>query len=493
MAGLLSNLRLALFGPAMREPRRLSRVPVVRARYDAAQTNDDNTRHWACSDSLGPNAANSAAIRKTLRNRARYEYANNSYCKGIVRTLAFDLIGTGPRPQVLTGKRDLDAAVESAWQSWAKAVRLADILITASQAKTRDGEAFALLATRAGLANPVKLWLRLIEAEQVTTPDVNMTGMDVDGITLDAQGEPASYVVLRGHPGESSTQWAGLEYDTYPAARVLHIFRVDRPGQYRGVPEITPALPLFAQLRRYTLAVIAAAETAADFAAVLESEAPADGADPVEPMDVVELEKRMITTMPAGWKLGQVKTEQPATTYAQFKAEILNEIARCLSMPYNVAACNSASYNYASGRLDHQTYAKAIGTERESWARKALDPVWAAWYAEARLAVPEIVAFDPPPTLAVEWMWDGGEHVDPSKEASAQATRLASGTTTLPAEYAKQGQDWEAAMERGAKALGLTLEEYQRLIVLKTFGPATEPADDPDMDPEESDLDEDAE
>ena len=43
-----------------------------------------------------------------------------------------------------------------------------------------------------------------------------------------------------------------------------------------------------------------------------------------------------------------------------FKKEILNEIARCLGMPYNISAGNSSGYNYASGRLDHQTYFKAV-------------------------------------------------------------------------------------------------------------------------------------
>ena len=47
--------------------------------------------------------------------------------------------------------------------------------------------------------------------------------------------------------------------DVIDANAVIHWFRADRPGQHRGVPEITPALPLFAQLRRYTLAVLGAA------------------------------------------------------------------------------------------------------------------------------------------------------------------------------------------------------------------------------------------
>ena len=53
---------------------------------------------------------------------------------------------------------------------------------------------------------------------------------------------------------------------------------------------------------------------------------------------------------------GVCTVQKPSTTYAEFKKELLNEIARCLNMPFNVAAGNSSGYNYASGRLDHQTY-----------------------------------------------------------------------------------------------------------------------------------------
>ena len=104
-----------------------------------------------------------------------------------------------------------------------------------------------------------------------------------------------------------------------------------------------PALPLFAQLRRFTLAVLAAAETAADFAGILYTDAPANGeADAAEPFEPIELEKRALLTMPGGWKMSQMEAQQPSTTYAEFKHELLNEIARCLNMPYNIAAANSS-------------------------------------------------------------------------------------------------------------------------------------------------------
>jgi len=89
---------------------------------------------------------------------------------------------------------------------------------------------------------------------------------------------------------------------------MIHIFRQERPGQHRGVPEITPALPLFAQLRRYTLAVLSAAETAADLAGILYTDTPPGGeTEDIEPLDTIELQRGMLMTMPGGWKMGQVQ------------------------------------------------------------------------------------------------------------------------------------------------------------------------------------------
>ena len=80
---------------------------VVRARYDAAQTTAENARHWAMADALSADGAASADVRRKLRQRARYEVANNSYAKGIVLTIANDCIGTGPRLQLLTDDPDV--------------------------------------------------------------------------------------------------------------------------------------------------------------------------------------------------------------------------------------------------------------------------------------------------------------------------------------------------------------------------------------------------
>ena len=434
-----------------------STVRVVRARYDAAVTTDDNRRHWANADGLSPNASNSAEIRRILRNRARYETANNSYARGIVLTLAHDIVGTGPRLQMLTTDADANRRIEHAFMIWARSINLAEKLRTMRMARATDGESFAVLTTNPRLSTDVQLDLRLIEADQVTTPDLDrLSTSAVDGIVFDGAGNPVEYHILRSHPGDGFYS-ARSDYERIDASAVIHWYRTDRPGQTRGIPDIMPALPLFAQLRRFTLAVLAAAETAADFAGILYTDAPANGeADAAEPFEPIELEKRALVTMPGGWRMAQIQAEQPTTTYKEFKQELLNEIARCLNMPLNIALCNSSQYNYSSGRLDHQTYYKAIRVDQSHLERVVLDRLLAAWLDEATL-VPDLLpsGLGPFAQWPHQWFWDGHEHVDPAKEANAQATRLESHTTTLADEYAKRGQDWEVQLRQRAKEVAL--------------------------------------
>ena len=160
--------------------------------------------------------------------------------------------------------------------------------------------------------------------------------------------------------------------------------------------------------------------------------------------------------------MSQVDPKQPVTTYGEFKHEVLNEIARCLNIPYNIAAGNSSGYNYASGRLDHQTYYKALKVDRAFTEETVLDPILERWLREWMLVRRKTID---PCDCGHVWFWDGHEHVDPSKEATAQDVRLRNRTTNLAIEYAKQGKDWESELRQCAKEkklmdeLGISIEE----------------------------------
>lgn len=459
---------------------------IVRAAVDAARTTDQNRRHWANADGLGPNAALSSEIRRVVRERARYEAANNSYARGITRTFSGDVVGTGPRLQMLTDNPALNSRIEAAFSAWSRAIGLGSILRTMHLGKVVDGEAFAKLTTNPGVGHPVTLDVQPIEPEQVASPlGLVPNRLEVDGIIFDGNSNPIEYRVLDVHPGDSASLVGATKATSVPAARMLHLFRVDRAGQRRGLSEISSALPLFAQLRRYTLAVLAAAETAARFAGVLQTDSPAEGADDVEPLDAIELEANMLLTLPGGWKMGQVESEQPTTTYGEFKRELINEAARCLGMPFGIAAADSSKYNYASGRLDHQGYWKTLHIERQALEAAVLDRILAEWLREARIALELRGLVADSMDVAHAWFWPGHEHVDPVKEAAAQATRLASHTTTLAAEYARQGLDWEQSLRQRSKEL-----ELMRELGLSVAAP---PADKPDEDEDDDKVEEEEE
>ena len=463
---------------------------VVRAKYDAAQTNEENRRHWANADGLSADAAASPEVRRTLRNRARYEVANNSYARGIVLTLANDTIGTGPRLQMLTADNEANNLIEREFMRWARAVDLPERLRSMRMARAESGEVFTIMHTNPAVDSPVQLDLRLIEADQVSTPHLfQLEDRIVDGILFDRFGNPVEYHVLRKHPGDSGAWAPSLsDYDAVPAELVIHLLRSERPGQSRGIPELTPALPLFALLRRYRLAVLTAAETAANFALPIYTDSPPGGeADPLEPMDVFEMERGMGMVLPQGWKPAQIKAEHPSTNHVEFIESVLAEIARCLNMPFNIAAGNSSGYNYASGRLDHQTYYKAIRVDQAHIAQVVLDRIFKAWIDEAVLIegyLPQWMRSRDRLPLDHQWFWDGFEHVDPAKEANAQATRLSSHTTTLAIEYAKQGRDWETELRQRAREKAL-MKELGLDEVAPSAGSTTQPASTRDEDDEE--------
>ena len=428
----------------------------VSARFDAAQTTKDNIRHWSMADYCSADQEARPEIRRILRQRSRYEIANNSYAKGLVQMLANDTIGTGPRIQLLTEDEAYNEEIEAEFMQWSEAVKLPQKLRMMRIARCQDGEAFGVLATNPKVRHCVKMDLILVEADRVSG-ELRLIEDDnsVDGITYDQWGNPVNYRVLKYHPGD--LRFTTAEEALYiPAEYMLHIFRPDRPELHRGIPELSAALPLFAQLRRYNLAVLSAAEAAADFAAILYTDAPPDGeAANVPPMDALELERNMMLTVPAGWKMAQLDAKQPTANHGEFVKIILSEIARCAVSTYGSVSGDFSGHNYASGRLDNQLYHKNILVDRSFWEAEVLNHIFYMWYREYSLLRRNFRELQTPRHA---WFWDGFVHVDPTKEATAQEIRLANNTTTLAAECAKDGRDYMSVLRQRAKEIKLMKE-----------------------------------
>ena len=435
--------------------RRTSTERDVRARYDAAQVSEETRRQFSEVDWLSARAANSPDVRQRLRDRCRYEVSNNSWAAGVADALADFMVGDGPKLQMLSTDRALNKLIESEFTQWAEAVCLADKCWLLRRVRAVDGEAFIFLEDDPDL-EPVTLDLRTYEAEQIATPYFYpLDPLRVDGIELNELRKPAYYHLLYEHPGDSFN-WSGLfRFERVPAKLVVHWFRATRAGQYRGIPEFTPSLQLFSDLRRYRQATIAAAETAADFAAVLYTENPPDIDDPEqkEPglWDKVAISRRMLTTVPAGWKMSQFKAEQPATGHPEFVRTCLTELATGHSTTYEIASGDYSNVNYSSGRLGLQRFQRAISIDRCRMERTCLNPILRQWLAEAvaiRL-IPNIT------TKSEEWLhrwlWPASEMIDPLKEAKAEQIDLENYGTTFSEMCARDGVDRDARLAEIAR------------------------------------------
>lgn len=443
---------------------------VQATRYDALDS-VDLVDYWRKTDSRSVDASLDPETRRRLRERARYEIANNSYALGAALAISNAVVGNGARIQVLLDDKELRKRIEWDFTEWQEERRLAEKLRAMRFAKFQDGEAFAVLYTNPR-GHAVQLDVAPIDCERVCAEYNGLAPNNIDGIILDQYGNPVSYRVMTSHPGDDFHKDEAV---VYPASSVLHWYRRTAPEQHRGAPEIAASLNLFALLRRYTLAVVAAAETAADIAAYLKTDATADMGEYGAPFETMDIERNTITTLPQGYEISQLRAEQPTTTYGDFKREILGEIGRSLQLPVNVITGNSSGYNYASGRLDHQEYQKAIRLEQSTLGVAVMTPIFRRWLEEWALIYEPSLKGVPVP---VQWYFDGFEHVDPAKEANAQATRLATGLTNLSIEYGKQGRDWEDALEQYYAERAASRAMAERYGVRDVFENRTEQSHD---------------
>jgi hypothetical protein len=191
--------------------------------------------------------------------------------------------------------------------------------------------------------------------------------------------------------------------------------------------------------------VLGAAEAAADFAGILYTDAPANGeADSVGHWITSNWSATCSLPCRADGRWGN-STRNSRRDLRRVQTRDFKRDCPLFEYAYNIAAGNSSGYNYASGRLDHQTYFKSIRVDQSFTASAVLDRIFRAWLREYRLAkVIEIDQLEIPHT----WFWDGVEHVDPQKEATAQETRLRNRTTTLPQNTQNRAKDWETSFTR---------------------------------------------
>jgi len=446
--------------PAGNEPMGRRRTQRQRSALEAGETDRLNSRHWALADKDTPINTILAAYLPIVRARASYEAINNANVEGVINTHAGDVVGeSGPVLQVESDNDKYNDALEHVWSQWwarpdrAGVLSGVDMLTLDVEMMWQTGEFFEQEVTDADAEGPVKLRLRSIHGRRCYTPIAKMGDESITlGIKRDRFGKPLEYYIETALEGESLRS-LNLAPQPIRAGDIIHGFKVREPDQARGVPWLASSLQAIADLRDYDVQVMDAARAAADMAVLLYTKNP--DADYHEVSETVEIERRMMTTLPPLYEAQQLTPQQPANTYRDFRAERLRELGRPVGMPLMMVQLDSRNHNFSSARFDSRVYTRAL-CKLQNWlvnVKLARNVRAVAREAELARAIPKR-----PERVRQVWTWPRLPDVDPQKEEKAVTERLKNETTTLQVECARKNVNWEDVLKQRAKEAQLRKE-----------------------------------
>lgn len=451
------------------------------ARFDNARNTPDTASQFRNADSLAMTAALSPEVRRTVRDRARYVVYNCSYAWGMLDTYSADVVGpwlsiSFPSDAVAENLRD---AISAAFDAWASKAGFWEKLKTIVRAKTIDGEAFAIFYTDPTIVdetNGVTLNIALIECDRVESWTRNLAREnEIDGIRFDRFHHPVEYRILKYHPGDyrSIKNIKSGAGEWVKAENVIHYFEILRPEQVRGVSDLVSALDIPADQKSYRSSVTTSAINAASVSGVLSTDNVPECFDDedvsigrcameVKPNTTFQTQRGTLVTLPEGWHLQQLTAEQPTSLYPEFTRSLIAEMARCLSMPVNIAMCDSSQHNFASAKLDHKTYGDKIMTVRSTLVTKVLDRVFSKWLEEYAVRN-NLDAKTIAGLRSTEWLFTERASSDVLKDASADNTRLGNATVSYAALYAKDGKDWKREVAQALAERAFILAKWREV------------------------------
>lgn len=369
------------FVRGMRRELNAARTPMGYA--DATTNGPDYGNHFAGAVPGSANLLLNRSERSLVRQRVRRELLNSSYLRGLIDTHVYSVIGRVPRVRIsaehaeMTEKHAKEA--QDFVTQWMKKIMFGDISRQMLESRKIDGEDTSIIRTKSNLWFPVKMAIRRLDCDQLTSNPYNMDTEDeekeVDGIILE-DGDPVAYRFLRRHPQSLSHQFDPTDFMEIPEQYVLHYFRELRVGQRRGMSEVAPCLLPSAAMRRYTMAVVKNAEVAANLTGVMYTDEINDDDSPMAvPYESVGIEQNMLMALPDGYKMAQMKAEQPMAIYPEFKRELIGESARGIGVSTNSAMGDSSDSSYSSAKFDRILEFLVVSIERHDFSENVIDRV----------------------------------------------------------------------------------------------------------------------
>lgn len=332
--------------------------------YEAAQ-GSRRTSNWyrTISDA---NVANGPAI-GALRELSRDLRRNNGWARRGVQTIVNNTIGWGILPKPGDRSRARSEQALAIWNAWAGStacdfdgrLNFYGLQRLAMECLVESGEVVILRQPAAavdGLSIPMRL--QVLEPDYIDHNQNGIVGPGggpiINGVEFDQFGRRVAYWLYTSHPGGLRLATTTFSPQRVPAERVLHIYRVDRPGQVRGMPWLASAITRLKDFDDFEDAELMQQKVAACFGAFVTDldggaaplGVPSTGNDGQQ---VDQLEPGHIEYLPPGKSVSFATP--PPTSNSGFSTRTLRRIAAGLGVTYEDLTGDYSQVNFSSARM----------------------------------------------------------------------------------------------------------------------------------------------
>jgi lambda family phage portal protein len=473
--GLIDRVMLPL-APAFVLGRMQSRaaIELMQRHYEAAQ-GGRRTDGWKRT-SRDANAAVGPAL-SILRNHARDLARNNAYGKRGKLIIGNHGVGWGIYAKPINaGARSLKNA-RAGFNEWAESTacdfeglhNLYGLQRLALETIAESGEVL-IRRRRRPLSErlPIPLQLQVLEPDYLDTHKDGLKGTAggkiVLGVEFDAAGRRVAYWLYPDHPGATgllSVRATGVS-QRVPAEEIIHLYRVDRPGQVRGVTWYAPVIVTLKDHDEFQDATLMRQKIAACFAGIVTDVGGAgvpvvgkpNSRDPL----IEGIEPGMIAHLPPGKSIEF--TEPPGLSdHASFNNDVLARVAMGLSVTVEDLTGDYRNMPFSAAKISRISHWASV----HDWQYNILIPrgcnrIW-DWAMEAMLLAGLITE-----TPGSEWTPQPMPLIEPDKEALAYLRAVRCGYMTPDEMIRERGldpethwQDYGQQMTRN-RELGVVLD-----------------------------------
>ncbi|MFA5410009.1 MAG: phage portal protein [Bacilli bacterium] len=216
-----------------------------------------------------------------------------------------------------------------------------------------------------------------------------------------------------------------------PASHVIHGFKTLRPGQRRGISDLTCGVLVAKDLSSLMDSELSAANMASKWLAFVESADPMSRQMGLQTYDdnlkIEELENGIIEYLRAGEKVTLSNNPRPGANFSPFVRLVLCMFSVSSGIPYEILSGDYKGLSFTNGKMIRNDFSHSLRPQIARMVRHLCLPVLGQWMDVAvlsgRLKFPDYFS-DRSKYLRSEWQSPGAETIDPLRETKAWAEQI---------------------------------------------------------------------